>query len=227
MPFSDAAITSVARPSWRAGQWYLRWTSSAPAGTWFQVYVARRLAWYGQSTSCTIAAPSGPARVNVGTVADGEQRTDFSASLPVAPDDRARLEWLGGRYEGADLAAYRIYGEHAPGAGIDYTKPLAEVAAFPGGFFDDGWGKGGWGQGGWGFAAGTYSWTSGKLASGVWSFAVKPVDAAGNEGPGVVGSVAIVVPPLPPALFSDFERLHYTYDPSTKRVTLLWRPSPG
>lgn len=227
MGFSEADITSVAKPSFESGQMFLRWTSTAPAGTWYQVYVARQLAWYTRATSCTIPVPAGRGRINIGTVADGEQQTDFSSSLPSAPNNRVRMSWLGGTFEGEDIASYRIYSEPSPGAGIDYAKPVGTVAAYPGGFIQDGWGLGGWDEGGWGFASSAYEWTSEPTTSGVWAFAIRPVDSAGNEGAGSAGTVAVSIPPLPPARNADYSRLEYSYDPATKRITLNWNPSPG
>lgn len=224
MPFTQSTILSVARPEATAGELHLSWTSSAPAGTWFQVYVARALAWHGRSTYCSIPTPADRARIDVGSVADGEQAVDFAASLPPAPSDRAELRWFGGRYQAADLASYRIYGEPSPGAGVSYARPLAEVAAYPGGIVVDGWNRGKCNRGGWGSAASEYRWTSPPLGNGTWTFAVASVDAAGNEGPAVLGSVAIVAPPRPPATFADGSRLHYAYDPATSTVTLSWNP---
>jgi len=227
MAFDESVILSIAKPAWQAGQLFLRWTTSAPAGTWFQIYVARALAWSGKASYASIPTPSGDCRINIGAVADGEQNTDFSASLPTAPENRIRLQWQGGLYEGLDLASFRIYGETAPGSGIDYAKLLGEVAAYPGGFLIDGWNLGGWNEGGWGFTASDYSWISEPRYSGVWGFAIVPVDSAGNEGTGTVGYATVGVPPAPPAFYADFSRLIYSYDPATQKITLTWNPTPG
>ena len=228
MSFSQATITSVSPPMYSGGQVHLRWTSSSPDGTFFQVYVARHLAWYGQVTRTSIPVPPVvPVRIDIGTVGAGEQFTDFSSSLPSAPANRAALSWLGGTFEAADIAGYHVYGEHTPGGGVVYTSPLATIPAYPGGIITDGWGQGGWGQGGWGQSASSYAWTSDTLTAGTWTFAIKPFDSAGNEGNTTTGTVTIHAPPLPPAPFADRTRLHYSYNATSKKVTLTWNASPG
>lgn len=68
-----------------AEEFYVSWTSSAPLGTVFQVYVDRRLTWFGKTRFCHAPIPAGSSRRNVwievGTVDSAEQTTDFSASL--------------------------------------------------------------------------------------------------------------------------------------------------
>jgi len=48
MGFSRATITSVNPPIPSGGQVWISWTSSSPAGTWFQVYVDEQLTRWGQ-----------------------------------------------------------------------------------------------------------------------------------------------------------------------------------
>ena len=62
---------------------------------------------------------------------------------------------------------------------------------------------GGYGTGGWGSVAGSYAWTSGPLAAGSWSFAVKPYDKAGNLGTGTVTAVTIAGTAAEPAVGAD------------------------
>jgi hypothetical protein len=168
-------------------------------------------------------------RIDIGTVGLGEQTTDFSSSLPAAPLDRALLSWLGGSYldptGNNDVAGFRIYGEAAPGKGIDYTTSLAQVRAYPGGILTDGFGLGGYGQGGFGRSASAYVWMSPALRSGTWSFAVVSFDAAGNLGLPAVSSISIQAPPRPPAAFADGSRLAYIYNPASRTVTLSWQAS--
>ena len=240
MAFSQSTITSVNPPVYSGFQVYLSWTTTSPAGTWFQIYLNESLAWWGQTTQATlILGDTGPIRVDIGTVAAGEEQTDFSGSLPSAPARRAELTWLGGTFEAADIAGFRIYGsDDAGGYGVndfgdgpfgevDMSTPLADITAYPSAIQTDGFGFGGFGYGGYGQAAGTYQWTSDPLTRGNWSYAVVPYDSAGN--PGVVSQtgVTISVPPLEPRLFSDNTRLHYTYSASTHEVTLNWLASPG
>jgi hypothetical protein len=238
--FSQATITSVNPPVYTGFQVALSWTSSSPAGTWFQVYIEEALSWWGQTTAARIAMPSaGPVRVDIGTVLPGEEQTDFSGSLPAAPADRAKLSWLGGTFEGADIAGFRVFGSDAAGGygvgpfgsgpfgEIDLGIVLADITAYPGGIYTDGFGFGGFGYGGFGASASTYTWTSEPLTNGGWSYAVIPYDSAGNLGTAAVTGVTITAPPLPPALFGDTLRLHYTYNATNHEATLNWLASPG
>ena len=237
--FIESTITEVFPPIVRGGQVFLCWTSSAPAGTWFQVYINDALAWHGQSTSCWVPVPSGPVHIDIATVGAGEEQVDSSLTLPPAPSRRAELSWLGGTFEGADIAGFRVYGERSPGTGINYAAALADITAYPAGIATDGLGLGGFGTGGFGAVAGTYTWTSGPLDSGTWSFAVQPYDAAGNLGAAVTVAIAITAPPREPGWFPDgVTRLVYTilgfghagYGSAgfgLPEAVLTWQPSPS
>jgi hypothetical protein len=231
MPFDQSPITEVKPPVWDGSALHLEWVSTAPANTVFQVYVARALAWHGTARWVAIPMPASRVRIDIGAVGPGEATADLSSSLPAAPGDRARLSWLGGSYldptGNDDLAGFRVHGEPAPGAGIDWTSPLAEIRAYPGGILTDGFGLDGFGLGGFGRAASSYRWTSPALVSGLWSFAVVPFDSAGNSGSPMMTSVSIKAPPRPPAANADGTRLQSTYHPATRSVTLNWQPSPG
>lgn len=231
MSFDQSVITEVQSPIYAGGQLWLSWTSTAPSGTWYQLYLGRKLAWYGQATHVGIVSPQGRQRVDVGSVAATEKDTDFSSSLPATPQDRAKLAWQGGTYLDAsgndDILGFRVYGESSPGGGINFATPLATVPAYPGGIITDGYGLGGFGQGGYGRAANSYTWESAPLRSGTWHYSVKSYDAAGNEGTAAAGSVTIAVPPQPPARNAAGSRLTYTYNATTHQVTLNWLASPG
>jgi hypothetical protein len=231
MSFSQASIVDVDPPRWDGFGLHLEWRSSSPPGTIFQVYVARRLAWHGTARSVSLPMPTGRVRIDIGTVGPGEGPLDFSADLPAAKADRARLSWLGGTFldpeGGDDVAGFRIFGEAAPGQGIDYSRALSEQPAYPAGIITDGFGLGGFGQGGFGRAASSFSWTSPPLDQGLWSFAIVPFDAAGNTGVPMVASVSIEAPPRPPAADAEGRRLSAQYLADTRRVTLLWRASPS
>ena len=256
MGFSQTTITSVNPPVYSGFQVYLSWTCSAlsgygsggfglggfgiGSGIWFQVYINEQLAWWGQTTNARIAMPiTGPVRIDIGTVLPGEEQTDFSADLPSAPARRAELSWLGGTFEGPDIAGFQVFGSDdgsgfggdgygaGPYGGIDFSIVLADITAYPGGLPMDGFGFGGFGFGGFGSAASTYTWTSEPLTSGNWAYAVVPYDSAGNLGTAAVTSVTITAPPLPPALNAENLRLTYTYNPSDKEATLNWLASPG
>jgi len=227
MAFDPSAITRVTHET-LGGDLVLSWESPAPEGTGFQIYVNGGLVWRGRARRAVIPAPEAKSRVVVGAVGPGEESTDFSGSLSPAIKDRASLSWLGGTFLDAtgDVQGFRVYGETKSGAGIDYARPLADIPAYAGGEPLDGYGQGGFGQGGFGRAAATYRWTSPPLSSGVWSFAVRSYDAAGNEAPPETVVIPIAAPPKPPAMGSDRRRLRYVYDQATGRATLRWLASP-
>lgn len=203
------------------------WTSSAPAGTTFQVYLDRRLAWWGASTRARFPWPRQSVRVDVGAVAAGQGPTDLSGSLPAAPADRARLDWLGGTFLSPTIQGFRVFGSTAAGQPVSYSAPVDVLPAYHGAT-TDGWGLGGYDQGGWGQAASAYSWTSGPLGPGLWGFAVVPFDAAGNPaGTPATAAVTIAAPPRPPAPDALGRRLTYSLDAPTRVATLHWLPSPA
>ncbi len=238
MAFSQATITQVFTPRPTRTHVFVSWASSSPAGTWFQVYVNQQLAWWGTSTSCYLPMPPGPARVDIGTVAAGEETASFSSSLPSSPSRRVQLTWQSGTYAGADIAGFRVYSSDAPGGVIDYTAPLATITAYPAGIVTDGFGFGGFGAGGFGQAPGTYTWTSNPLAAGTWSFAIVPFDAAGNPGPAQATTATLNAPPREPGLLADgLTRMTYTLNGAGQTgfgsggfglptATLTWNPSP-
>ena len=238
MAFSQDGITDV-RVMANGADLYVAWSASAATGTTFQVYVDRRLAWHGTSKRGHVPIPFGALGrnvwVEVATVGAFEPTVDYSASL-VAPggrNERARLGWSGGTYldptGGDDIQGYRIYQGPAPGAPVAATTPVDVVAAYPGGWINDGFGKAGFGEAGFGRAATLYQWESGPLASGAWQFAVVPFDKAGNaRGAGQVASVTISAAPRPPAPDQDGLRLNSTYSgPSGRLLAIRWLPSPS
>jgi hypothetical protein len=238
MAFSQDTI-EVGSPSQpRGNQVYISWSSTSPAGTWFQVYVNQRLAWSGQRRGTWIHVPAGIVRIDIGAVGAGEQDTDFAASLPPTFTRRVRITWQSGTYKGRDLAGFRVYGSDAPGKVVDYSVALADITAYPLGIATDGFSLAGFGSGGFGELPGNYAWTSGSLAAGTWTFAVVPYDAAGNQGAAQVTTVSIVGPPRAPAAFSGSStRLQYALNGfgqidfgsggfGLPAATLSWNPSP-
>lgn len=247
MAFSQATVTG---PTLSRSGVHLKadWSSTSPAGTLFQLYTDGVLAWWGTDRSVLLPWPRDVVEVQVGTVAAGEGATDFSASLPAGHPSRALLSWQGGYWQADDLVAFEVYSSAAPGGAVDYTTALATVAAAGNAAAPDGYGMGGYGAGGYGSAAGTYTWRSGRLAAGTWTFAVVPVDAAGNR-PASPATVAFVsaAPPQPPAPFADGTRLAYTLTPAAltgygsggygaggyggvpanPSIVLTWNASPG
>jgi hypothetical protein len=208
------------------------WATTAAAGTTFQVYLGRSLAWWGTATSARFPWPGAAGRlaIDVGAIDAGDAPSaDFSGSLPAAPADRAQLTWAGGTYlsPSGDVAAFRIFASPTPGAAVSYAAPVATVPAYRG-TITDGFGMGGFGMGGFGRAAGSYSWTSGPLAPGDWTFAVSPVDSAGNSCAAPTTATATIAgPPRPPAADAVGTRLSLAYNPATGVATLSWLPSPS
>jgi hypothetical protein len=225
MPFDQSAIVEVYPPDYSLpGQVAISWRSTAPDG-WHQLYVDRKLTWWGRGASATIATPNGRSRIDLGAVGYDERSTDFSSSLPAPPSNRVALAWQG---EDASAVEYRVYSSPSPGLPVSYATPVALIPAGVPGMVMPGFGNGGFGEGPYGGDGdASYRWTSGDLASGAWSFGVTAVDEAGNESMQVEASASIVAPPEPPARDSRGRRLTYTYDEPSRVVTLRWLPSPS
>jgi hypothetical protein len=229
LPFNPALATDIRLAIDDAADLVISWTSLAPPGTAFQVYINGALAWKGFATFCIVPAPLTLAYIVVGAVLPDSYATGFAGSLPLPPGggEHVTLNWLGGTYLDPDIQGFHVYGSDSPGGSVDTTKVLATIPAYPTGVVD-GFGVGGFGQGGFGLAASSYSWTSGPLSSGTWTFEVTSVDAAGNENKltGSTTTATIAGPPREPAPFSDGLRLHQTYNAATKQVTLSWNLPP-
>jgi hypothetical protein len=238
MSLSQASITQVLVQT-NGPDLYVTWSSTAPSGTIYQVYVDHRLSWYGPSLRCQVPAPSDASGrntwIDVGSVGPGEDSVDFSSTLASLTQGASQVElsWSGATYLDStgkgDIQGFRIYQSPSPNVAVDMQAPVDEVAAYPGGWISDGFGLGGFGQGGFGQSATSYSWTPGFLASGVWQFTVVPFDSAGNNrGSGQTTSVTVAVPPRPPALSTAGTRMTYAYSgPTTGQVTLDWLASPS
>ena len=193
-----------------------------------QVYVDGRLAGATLSTadrSVIVAAPQTAASaIEVAAVDPGDRLTDFSAALAGFTDAQGtcvRLVWAGGRYLGADLDHFDVYG--GPTGTIDYTQPLnAEpIAPLVNGQDREGLGCGGFGRGGWGRSAMTFTFVTQKYFNGTYSFEISAVDAAGNVAPGLQVTVQVQGLPRPP---SDLSMA--SYDSGTQAASLTWAGSP-
>jgi hypothetical protein len=233
MSFSQSTISAVT-PVLDGTDLLISWKSSATPPVDFQVYAGGQLVYAGQSSRCRIPYPGSLDRlqVEVGTVLSGELHTDFSSSLPAVPGtgDRAVLTWLGGTYLDAtgadDVQGFAVFGSDTAGAGVDYTKRLATIPAYAGGVPLDGFGVGGFGQGGFGRSAASYTWQSAPLGNGVWTFAVRALDAEGNLSGGLTTSVTISVAPHPPAESAPGVRLTRVFNSTFHTATLNWLASP-
>jgi hypothetical protein len=238
MAFSQSGLLEVVISS-DGPDLFIKWDSPAPQGTIFQVYVDHRLSWSGISRQCHAPVPAGVAERNVWidvvSVDAGDAYRDFSKNLASLGQGaaKAQISWSGGTYldsSGADnIQGFRIYRSALPGAPINWSSPVEEIPAYPGGWVSDGFGLGGFGLGGFGRSENTYVWTFGGLASGTWQIAVVPYDKAGNNrSAGLTVSVNLAASPLPPAPSTNGQRLKYTYSgPVTRQVTLNWLASPS
>lgn len=252
MPFSQTAIQdATATP--QGTDTLIAWVSSAAAGTIYQVYVNLTLAWFGTVTRVVLPIASA-SRIDIGTVGPGEATTNFAGNFAAIPGSstRVRVAWDGGAFEQTVLpvAGFHVYSSDAPGGSVDYTTPVATVYLSIQGVTLDGWGMGGWGQGGWGTAGvsstgwgqggwgaggwgaggGAYTWDSGPLCPGVWTFGIKPFDTAGNEGTAVAAAAAVTGAPQPPAPNALGQRLAYTsfhLSGGSAFATLTWNTSPA
>jgi hypothetical protein len=237
MAFSQLTMTDV-QVTRDDVELYVVWSASILASS-FQVYVDRRLAWYGSQQFCTVPIPFDAVGrnvwVEVGTVAAGELTRDFSDELsgPVGTGSRASLAWYGGTYLDPtatdDIQGYRIYRSTFSGGTVDTGTSLASIPAYPGGMITDGFGMGAFGLGGFGRVASFYEWRSEPLPSGVWTFAVSPYDKEGNsQSSPTFTSVTIIGAPPPPRADERGNRLSFSYSgPSTRIATLNWLATPS
>lgn len=228
MAFDQSPITAVvARPD--ARELLVSWTSTAAAGTVYQVYLNNVLTWHGTTTFAHLPMPSGRnTAISVGTVGSSEAETDFSADLPALTQPSKLLSWEGGTFLGSDISGFRIYGSASAGGAVDYTKILSTIPAYPAGVKTDGYGLGGYGHGGYGRSASVYSWRTPTLGNGTWTFAVVAYDKAGNQlaSPTTV-AFTIAAAPRPPAVNSANQRLTFSYDATSHVATLNWLASPN
>lgn len=238
MAFSQSSVGSV-RVLADGPDLLIDWSSTEPEGSVFQVYVDRRLSWFGASRRCHVPSPSGSVGrnvwVDVGTVSAEESTRDFSGELGSLSVGAGvvHLSWLGGSYldpsGGDDVLGFRIYQSAVPGGPVETSVPVATVQAYPGGWVSDGFGLGGFGEGGFGRSAGRYSWESRHIPPGDWRFRIVPFDRSGTDrglGQDVVATVRSA--PRPPARDPHHDTMTYEYSgPESRRVTLRWRPSPS
>jgi hypothetical protein len=193
------------------------------------------------------AVASGDSQVRFaggGFGAGGFGANGFGFAFPGAPANRIKLTWIGGAFLDTlgtvggfyvfDTLPATGFGEGGYGdGGVGFAgspfdldgSPLANIPAYTNGIATSGFGMGGFGAGGFGSASASYSWTSGPLAGGVWTFAVVAYDTAGNLGTPAFETTTILAPPAPPALFDDGRRLHAVVTGGA--IVLTWNPSPS
>lgn len=226
MPTLDTSVVTQVLAYPDGSDLKITWTSTAPAGTWYQVYLDGKLARPTRDLYAIVPHPTGRVAITVGAVPAGSQNVDLSADV-VIPTRRIEVEWLGGTYLADDIAGFEVFLSER-GTAIDYSaKPNAKITAYSDGIISDGFGLGGFGLGGFGKSASSYSWKSEPVASGSYRVGVRPVDVLGNKGTPWESTVVVVAPPEPPARTAAGSRLSYSYNQSTRRVTLNWLASPS
>ena len=229
MPVHLAYLTGQPRLRRNGIHLIVDWVSTRPAGQIWQIYRDKNLAWTGTARIVRLPYPRTRTRIDVVGVDSGEGNVNYAASIPDTgiPADRATLTWRGGSYLSATLSGFRIYSSAVAGGAVDYSKFKHFVPLTVGRVALDGYGLGGYGQGGYGQSAASYSWRSGPLASGVWMFAVVPVDSAGNQTASpTTTSVTILAAPKPPKPNAAGLRLTYTFNAGTHVPTLAWLAAP-
>ena len=207
----------VAEPGAAIVRWHSRWNDKL-----HQVYVNGRYAGVTVEPlqrELLAAVPSGfdgTVRIEVFAVSPGEGYEDFSGELPAVQGQtgRVRIEVL--RQQALPAGAkLNVYFDNGTGV-IDYSQRVnaEDIFVWPGpagkcgfgmcGFgrsdfgYDGsaavGFGRGVFGQGWFGFDADKLSWVSDCLAAGTYRFAVKVVDAAGNESQAAETAPITVLP---------------------------------
>jgi len=186
----------------------------------YQVYVNGRYAGAtidSQQRQMIVQMPTSleaPVRIEVFAVEANQAKTDFSDEIDLSPaqSGRVKIALLRGQNLPIDSAA-QIYFDNGTGE-IDYENPLpnSPIQIWPAwqdkaGFgmsrfgasdfgYDSaaavGFGKGSFGRGQFGLDADTIEWLSRPLQAGVYKFAVKVTDNAGNESSSETGQITVI-----------------------------------
>ena len=86
--FTQIYITQVFPPVQMGTELLISWTSDAPPGLWYQVYLDDALVWFGTSLQATIPLPADMARIDIGMVSSANRAIDYSGPLAAAPIGR-------------------------------------------------------------------------------------------------------------------------------------------
>ena len=183
-------------------------------------------------------SPEAAVRIEVFAVEPEQIDTDFSSEIDLTGlgDGRVKISFLRGQNLPID-SAVQIYFDNGTGE-IDYDNPLNEqpIKVWPSrkdkagfgmgrfGFSDFGYdgsaavgfGKGIFGAGQFGFDADTFEWVSELLQMGIYKFAVKIVDEAGNESTGSETGDVVVIPAARPAEQVSI----FSFDKDTNQLVL-------
>ena len=204
----------------------VKWRSCWP-DMFYQVYVNGQYAGVtvdSQQRQMIVQMPTSletPVRIEVFAVKPEEADTDFSSEIDssIGQSGRVRISMLRGQNLPIGATA-QIYFDNGAGE-IDYDNPLNDspIRVWPvwqdkAGFgmskfgtsdfgYDSaaavGLGKGSFGNGQFGLDADTFEWVSPPMQAGVYKFAVKITNEAGNESNGSETGQVTVTPAAKPA----------------------------
>lgn len=198
------------------GSLHIKWDSTAPAGSWYQIYINGRLVWDGPKrkyVDIPFKSRAGhTVYVSVGVVGDTDRHSDFGHTIDDVPSNRVQLSWQGGTALDPSIKGFNIYMSTESGGPYSLQNRVGNVKVVTGPDVA---------------SLMPYSWTSGPLRSGTWQFAVAAYDSAGNEDsdPPTWDQAVSVPPPEVAPRAADGKRLWVdSYDQSTNTYTLGWTP---
>ena len=217
---ADGSI--VAAPRVALVKWHSNWNDKL-----YQIYVNRQYAGVtvdSRQREMIVQVPTSlerPVRIEVFAVEAEDANTDFSGELDllIGQSGRVKLSLL--REQNLPIGAtVQIYFDNGTGQ-IDYDNPLnsSPIQIWPSwqdkaGFgmsrfgasdfgYDSsaavGFGKGSFGQGQFGLDADIFEWVSEPMQAGVYKFAMKVMDEAGNQSSSVETREITVMPAPRPA----------------------------
>jgi len=229
---------SVGAPRIALVRWNSYWSDK-----FHQVYVNGRYAGVtidSQQRQMIVPMPTSletAVRIEVFAVEADQAITDFSSEIDLSPcqTGRVRITLLRGQNLPIDSIA-QIYFDNGTGE-IDYDNPLSDLPMriWPAwqdktGFgmsrfgatdfgYDSaaaiGFGKGSFGRGQFGLDADTFEWVSRPLRAGVYEFAIKIANKAGNEESSDTGQVTVM-----PAARPAEEVSIFSFDKQTNQLVL-------
>ena len=231
--------SSIAAPRIALVRWRSCWNDK-----FYQVYVNGQYAGTTVDNShrqMIIQVPTSfesVVRIEVFAVEANETNRDFSSVVGCSDGHSGRVKTTFLRSQNLPMGSTaQVYFDNSSGE-IDYDHPLSDwpVRVWPtwqdkAGFgmtrfgFSDfgydgaaavGFGKGSFGQGQFGFDADTFEWVSRPLQTGVYKFAVKITDEAGNESDASETGQITVIPAARPA-----EQVSvFSFDKETNQLVL-------
>ena len=188
--------------TWKGGRFAMGYPLGMPlgvdAGVAFQIYSAGALVGATTEPLAIVEVEDGLQWFEILGVATHLAGVAQTNVLDQSLGRRVTLAWPASASD--DVAAYRVYHDSRAGA-VDYDVVVGELDAKPGGLALD-----------------EYSWTSGELESGTWTFGVRAVDAAGNvvTSPAREAEALVASPPDPPS------ELACAYDADAHVAMLSW-----